>query len=80
MHKKLGFKMIKTTGVIVHVYNKLSIPGKRLVLKLVFTDKIPYHYENGFGTANHSLPIKAFEVLAVSKSQGVDRFGTYGKL
>jgi len=45
---------------------------KRLVLKLVFTGKISYDYENGFGTANYSLPIKAFELLATSKSQGVE--------
>lgn len=49
-----------------------TLDDKRLVLKLVFTDRIPYDYENGFGTANYSLPIKAFELLATSKSQGVD--------
>ena len=49
-----------------------TLNDKRLVLKLVFADKIPYDYENGFGTANYSLPIKAFELLATSESQLVE--------
>lgn len=49
-----------------------DLNDKRLVLKLVFADKIPYDYQNGFGTANYSLPIKAFELLATSESQGVE--------
>ncbi|KKR13336.1 MAG: Resolvase-like protein [Parcubacteria group bacterium GW2011_GWC1_39_29] len=48
---------------------------KRLVMKLVFTDRIRYDIENGFETAKFSLPMKAFELLAASESQGVEMAG-----
>ena len=52
-----------------------SLNDKRLVLKLVFTDRLVYDREKGFETANYSLPIKAFELLATSNSQGVEMGG-----
>jgi len=70
-----GTALKEVMDVISNPYKKWQselLEDKRLVLKLVFTDKIAYHYKYGFGTANYSLPVKAFEVLAVSKSQGVD--------
>ncbi len=56
-------------------WDKGDLNDKRLVLKLVFTDKLPYDLENGFGTANFSLPMKAFELLATSEPKGVEMEG-----
>lgn len=52
-----------------------NIEDKKLVLKLVFTDKLRYSRDNGFGTADYSLPIKVFEQLSTNNSQGVEMWG-----
>src|SRR3989344_4749630 len=52
-----------------------SLNDKRLVLKLVFTDRLLYDREKGFGTAQLSLPMKAFELFSTSNSKGVEMWG-----
>ena len=42
------------------------------VLKLVFADRIIYDRENGFGTANLSLPLRVFELSNTTNSFDVD--------
>ena len=49
--------------------------SKRLVLKLVFAEKLVYDHEKGFETAILSLPLRAFELSDVSRSQLVEVVG-----
>ena len=54
---------------------KDDLKAKHLVLKLVFADRIIYDRENGFGTANLSLPLRVFELPNTTKSIDVDPSG-----
>ncbi len=54
---------------------KDDLKSKHLVLKLVFEDRIIYDRENGFGTANLSLPLRVFEFSDDTKTCDVDRTG-----
>lgn len=51
---------------------KDDLKAKHLVLKLVFEDRIIYDRENGFGTANLSLPLRVFELNEQGNSNDVD--------
>lgn len=51
---------------------KDDLKAKHLVLKLVFADRIVYDRNNGFGTANLSLPLRVFELNSASNSSDVD--------
>ncbi len=52
-----------------------DLKSKHLVLKLVFDDRIIYDRENGFGTANLSLPLRVFELNSLDNSSKVDPTG-----
>lgn len=54
---------------------KDDLKSKQLVLKLVFDDRIIYDRQNGFGTAKLSLPLRVFELNALSNSNDVDPTG-----
>ena len=56
-------------------WKKDDIRAKQLVLKLVFADRIAYQRGVGFGTANLSLPLRVFELNALSDSSKVDPSG-----
>ena len=56
-------------------WKKDDIKSKHLVLKLVFEDRIIYDRENGFGTANLSLPLRVFELSMLGNSCDVDPTG-----
>lgn len=56
-------------------WSKGGVNEKRLVLKLVFSGKLPYHFENGFETTEVCCVLKVFEQIAISKSQDVDKLG-----
>jgi site-specific DNA recombinase len=43
------------------------IEDRRAVLKLVFADRLAYHHEEGFRTAETTLPFKALEGLSLGK-------------
>jgi len=45
---------------------------KRLALKLVFSGKLPYHFENGFGTTEVCSVLKVFELIGAQKLQDVE--------
>ncbi len=49
-----------------------GVNEKRLVLKLAFSGKLPYHFENGFGTTEMCCVLKVFEQVASSKSLDVE--------
>ena len=52
-----------------------NIHRKRLLLKIVFTEKIAYIKEIGFETANLSIPLRAFGHFVTSKTRGVEMGG-----
>jgi DNA invertase Pin-like site-specific DNA recombinase len=52
-----------------------DLTTKRLFLKIVFENKIRYNKENGFETAELALPLRVFEQVITSKSQGVEMGG-----
>ncbi len=54
---------------------KDDLKAKHLVLKLVFAERIIYDRENGFGTANFSLPLRVFELSDTTNSSTVDPSG-----
>jgi site-specific DNA recombinase len=43
---------------------------KRLLMGLIFSEKLEYDRNTGFGTASLALPLKAFEVIATSETVG----------
>jgi len=53
-------------------WDRGDINDKRLVLKLVFAEKLVYDREKGFETAILVLPLRVFELNAVSKFQLVE--------
>ncbi len=52
-----------------------NINAKRLVMRLVFADKLAFHPELGFETAQKSLLIGLFEQISAKKSQDVEMAG-----
>ncbi len=56
-------------------WEKGDLAYLRLILKLVFEANIAYSKNSGFGTAILSLPLRVFETIDVSNSQGVEMGG-----
>jgi len=52
-----------------------GVNEKRLVLKLVFTEGLQYHFDNGFGTPELCCVLKVFEQIESSKFLGVEMGG-----
>ncbi len=48
---------------------------KRAVLKLVFTERIPYHRKTGFRTTKTTIPFKALADVSGDKCHMADRVG-----
>lgn len=57
------------------MWEKGSLEDKRLVLKLVFAEQVVYDHEKGFETPILSLPLRAFQLSDVSRSQLVEVVG-----
>jgi site-specific DNA recombinase len=57
------------------IWEKPDINAKRLVLKLVFAEKLAFHPQFGFETAQRSPFISIFEQLAAKNSQDVEMGG-----
>jgi site-specific DNA recombinase len=74
------FKKISFGTAIEMVFDNLKNPyerwikgdlsDRRLLLKLVFSDRLAYSKKDGFGTAKLSLPLKVFEVVSTSSNVG----------
>jgi site-specific DNA recombinase len=56
----------------ITIWENGTLEDKRRVLKLVFAEKLVYSRETGFETAKLSIPLKVFELSAVSNSQDVE--------
>ncbi len=56
----------------VVIWAKEEINAKRLVLKLVFAEKLAFHPKFGFETAQKSLLIGLFEQISTNKTQDVE--------
>ncbi len=63
---------LKTPLVIWETEN---INAKRLVLKLVFAEKLAYHPDLGFETAQKSKFVGLFETISTNNSQDVEMGG-----
>ena len=77
---KEGMANPKMRGVnfetaLVTVVDYIENPSKKWETGS-FTDKLLYDREKGFGTAQLSLPMKAFEQFSTSNSQGVEMAGS----
>jgi site-specific DNA recombinase len=73
-----GTALDEVFGVLKSPYNYWvsgGIDDKRLALKLVFAEQAAYCSENGFGTANLSLPVKVFELVGTGESRDVEMAG-----
>jgi len=57
------------------IWENESVNAKRLVMRLVFADKLAFHPELGFETAQKSLLIGLFEQIVAKKSQDVEMEG-----
>jgi len=62
----MTFKFLKNPYLY---WSQDDLTSKKLVLKLVFSDKISYDKEAGFGTASLSLPLRVFELSYADNSQ-----------
>jgi site-specific DNA recombinase len=51
-------------------YRSGDVYDKRLAFELMFTEKIPFHHEEGFGTANYSDVVKVFQQIATEHPVG----------
>lgn len=63
------FEFLKNPLII---WEKENINAKRLVLKLVFAEKLAYHPQFGFETAQKSRLIGLFETICANDSQDVE--------
>ncbi len=54
---------------------KDDLTSKHLVLKLVFSERLIYSRENGFGTAHLALPLRVFELTEHGGSVNVEMGG-----
>lgn len=54
------------------IWEKPDINAKRLVLKLVFAEKLVYHPDLGFETAQKSMLVGLFETVSTNNSQDVE--------
>jgi hypothetical protein len=57
------------------IWEKKEINAKRLVLKLVFAEKLAFHPQFGFETANKAPLIGLFEAISANNSQDVEMGG-----
>ena len=57
------------------IWEKQEINAKKLVLKLVFAEKLVYHPDLGFETAQKSMLVGLFETISTNNSQDVEMAG-----
>lgn len=62
-------------GKPLSLWNNGDLDDKRLVLKLAFAKQLPYSKENGFGTADLSLPFTVLQVTHSGESKVVEEAG-----
>ena len=75
MERDFGTALDSVTSFLESPYVYWSNGGlheKRLALKLVFSGKLPYHFESGFGTTEICSVLKVFEQIQAQKSQDVE--------
>lgn len=56
-------------------WEKEDLFEKRMIFKIVFEKKLAYDPQNGFGTAELSLPLRVFEQVVGPNLQGVEMAG-----
>lgn len=56
-------------------WEKGNLKRKRLLLRAAFPSGLPYHFENGFGTAELSCVLKVFQQIESSNTQHVEMGG-----
>lgn len=60
----------------LNLWRSSRLEDKRAVLKLTFSDQLSYHRDEGFRTANLSLPFKVLGNVLCSKNEMVPPHGT----
>lgn len=83
--RSLGFSSVSFETALEVVFGFLENPlviwrteninAKRLVLKLVFAEKLKYHPDLGFETAQKSMLVGLFETISINNSQDVEMSG-----
>jgi hypothetical protein len=59
----------------IAIWENGELQTKKLILRLVFAEKLAFHHKDGFGTAQMPLIIGQFEQISVKDSQGVEMAG-----
>ena len=68
----LVFDILKNPYIL---WKKPNIESKRLVAKLVFSDKLFYDRNLGFETPKIALPLELFKVFDTKSTKGVEMVG-----